>query len=389
MKNTLKTVALVLALALVFVGGYVLGSYKKDTGSALSADFLKRYNEISEYLKKYYYEGTNQQEFENGMLHGLASSLGDPYTRYLNEEELAEANAQDAESYVGIGVVISVDDNKMPKVARIYKNSPAQKAGLLENDVFTAIDGVAVEPNTELSKISGKLRGTSGTEVEVTVDRSGKSLTMKIVRAAVAIEYVSTRMLSGNIGYLSLSEFSQHSYSEVQAGVEALQAQGMKKLVIDLRSNPGGYVDSAVKIADIFLDQGIVTYTVDVQGNRHDYSSDKEKLSIPLVILVNGYSASASEIVVGALHDRGVATIVGTKTYGKGIIQMPFPLSTGGQLNVTIARYFTPNGVCIHGIGITPDHVVELPADVLNGTVKLTDKTDSQLQKAVELLKGM
>ena len=387
MKNSLRTVALVLALALVFVGGYVLGSYKQDAGTGLSTDFVKRYAEISEYLKKYYYQGTTPQQFEDGMLHGLASSLGDPYTRYLNEKELAESNAQDAESYVGIGVVISLDDSKMPKVARVYKNSPAQKAGLLENDVFTAIDGVAVEPNTELSAISGKLRGTAGTQVEVTVNRGGKSLTMKIGRAAVDIEYVTTRMLSGSIGYLSLSEFAQHSYSEVLAGVESLQAQGMKKLVIDLRSNPGGYVDAAVKIADIFLDQGLVTYTVDVQGSRHDYTSDKEKISIPLVILVNGYSASASEIVVGALHDRGAAAIVGTKTYGKGIIQMPFPLSTGGQLNVTIARYYTPNGVCIHGIGITPDYVVELPSDVLNGNVKLSDKTDSQLQKAIDLLK--
>ncbi len=389
MKNTLKTVALVLALALVFAGGYILGSFKKDISYGFSDEFLNKYEEISKILKEDYYEGTKSQLFEDGMIHGLASSLGDPYTRYMNEEELAEFNAQQAETYAGIGVVISLDDSKMPKVARVYKNSPAQKAGLLENDVFVAVNGETIQPNTELSAVSGKLRGEAGTEVEVSVARRGKSLTMKIIRATVDIEYVQTRMLSGSVGYLSLSEFSLHSYSEVKSGIEALQAQGMKKLVIDLRSNPGGYVDSAVKIADLFLDKGIVTYTVDAKGTRHDYTSDSAKLSIPLVVLVNSYSASASEIVVGALHDRNAATTVGTKTYGKGIIQMPYPLSTGGQLNVTIAKYFTPNGISIHKIGITPDHIVELPAEVLDGSSTLTDKNDSQLKKAIDLLKEM
>ena len=390
MKNTLKTVALVLALVLVFVGGYILGSFKKDISYGFSDEFLDKYEEISKILKDNYYEGTTNQQFEDGMIHGLASSLGDPYTRYMNEAELAEFNTQQAEIYAGIGVVISLDDSsKMPKIARVYKNSPAQKAGLQVNDVFIAVNGEAIQPNTELSTVSGKLRGEAGTEVEVSINRSGKTLTMKIMRATVDIEYVETRMLLGTIGYLSLSEFSLHSYSEVKAGIEALQAQGMTKLVIDLRSNPGGYVDSAVKIADLFLDKGIVTYTVDAKGTRHDYTSDSAKLNIPLVVLVNGYSASASEIVVGALHDRGAATTVGTKTYGKGIIQMPYPLSSGGQLNVTIAKYFTPNGISIHKIGITPDYVVELPANVLNGTVKLTDKSDTQLQKAIDLLKAM
>jgi carboxyl-terminal processing protease len=388
-----KAIALLLAMALVFSLGFVLGSLQSKDYE-FSETFLQRSAEIISYLKNSYFKPNTTQArevsdatLEDGMLHGLADGLGDPYTRYFNDEELAEHSASMAESYVGIGVLLSLGDDGFPVVVRVYKDSPAKRAGIEENDVIVGIDGQDLVAGTELIKVAGRLRGEAGTKVSVSVMRQSKRREFDLVRAAVAIEYVSARMINKEIGYISLSEFSMQCNVEVKQAIEALQAQGMKKLIFDLRSNPGGYVEPAVRIADLFLDEGLVAYTQYADGERKDYRSDAAKLNIPVVVLVNENSASASEIVVGALKDRGAATVVGQKTYGKGIIQLLYPLSKGGALNITIAGYFTPSGTSIHGVGITPDVIVGLPANVLNGTVKLTPDNDTQLQKAIELLK--
>jgi carboxyl-terminal processing protease len=385
-SNRTKTVAALLAVAMVFSLGYVLGSLQGGN-VAFSDEFIQRSGEISAILTDHYYLGVDDATLEDGMLHGLAQSVGDPYTRYLNEAELKAYTDASAETYVGIGVLISLNDAAMPTVIRVYRNSPAERGGVQAGDVITAVDDYIVEPGTDLSEVSRRLRGVAGTEVFVTLNRGGEAVSLTLTRAAVEIEYVESRMLSADIGYIALSEFSIRCHIEVKEAIASLQSRGMKKLVFDLRGNPGGYVDSAVAIADIFLDEGLVAYTVYADGTRHDYESNKEKLDIPVVTLVDGNSASASEIVVGALKDRGVAKVIGMQTYGKGIIQMLYALSEGGGLNVTIASYYTPNGTSIHGTGIAPDVEIALPEAVLNGTQALTPQNDTQLIGALDYLK--
>ena len=389
MKNRMKAVALILAWAVVFAGGYTIGSLGKSSDE-YSEDFIRTSREMTEILEDNYYLGVDQSELEDGMLHGLAQSVGDPYTYYLNASELVEYTAGNAESYEGIGVLITLNDNGLPMVTRVFSNSPAQSAGIVKGDVFTEVDGEDIQPGTsldDLSLTSSKLRGEPGTDVMVTLMREMESITLTLTRAAVDIEYVESRMLTGDIGYVSLSDFSMHCADEVQNAIQTLSGQGMKKLIFDLRFNPGGYVNSAVQIADLFLDEGVVVYTVYADGSEEEYLSYDDKYDIPLVVLVNEYSASSAEILTGALKDRGAATVVGTKTYGKGIIQLMYPLSGGGALNVTIASYSTPDGTRIHGIGIEPDVQAQLPEGVLNGTVSFTDENDTQLQTAIDLLK--
>lgn len=388
MKSRMKVIAAVLALALVFAGGFTLGSVKQND-TQLSDNYIRTRDEIMDLLEQNYYLGADQSVLEDGMLHGLAEGVGDAYTYYLNPEELEAYNDSNAESYVGIGVIIMLNENGLPAVTRVFHNSPAYGAGIVEGDVFIKVDGEDIQPGAtmdDLSQTSSKLRGEPGTDVTVTFLHESNPVTLTLTRAAVEIEYVEYRMLTADIGYIALSDFSFNCVEEVEAAISALREQGMKKLVFDLRFNPGGYVSSAVSIADMFLNEGVVVYTVYADQSREEYTSQDGKYDIPLVVLVNEYSASSSEILTGALKDRGAATIVGMQTYGKGIIQLMYPLSLGGAINITIASYYTPDYISIHGVGIEPDVEVQLPDDVLNGTVSLTDENDTQLQTAIEIL---
>lgn len=390
MKKALRIAAFAAALVLALTAGFAIG--RMDFGQqTLMGDsaFDQRAQEIRQILEQYFYKGVEAGTLEDGMLHGMADALGDPYTTYYNEEELEQYNEVTSETYGGIGVVISMDaETGYPKASRVYKNSPAEKAGMMAGDIFVAVDGERISSEDTLTDLSNRMRGEIGTQVNVTVQRGGQELEFTITRAQIQAEYVEYRMLDNEVGYILISEFSTKCDEEFEAAVAQLQSQGMKRLVLDVRSNPGGYVEQAVSIADMLLPEGVVVSLRDKDGKTQDYTSDADQLGIPMVVLVNEYSASASEILVGALKDYGVATVVGMKTYGKGIVQMMFPLSAGGALDVTIASYYTPNGTSIHGVGIAPDVEIQLSDDLLSGETALTDATDNQLQRAIEIVKS-
>ena len=344
--------------------------------------------EIEGIIQQYYYKDVSDEDMEEGVLHGAVLALGDPYSMYMNKEEKQAYNETLEGQYSGIGVLASMDKSMRPVIAQVYRGTPAEQAGLQKGDVIIAVDGEEIDlsASADLSKVTGKIRGEEGTEVSITVERNGQKKEFTMKRKTVQINYVTCRMLTDTVGYIKIDEFSGSALTEYQAAVKELQEKGMQKLVLDLRDNPGGFVDYAVEIADELLPEGTIMSIKDKNGQSKEYKSDASAADFPMAVLCNGNSASASEILVAALKDYSRATIIGEKTYGKGIIQSHFDLSWGGYLKLTTASYYSPNGNAIHEVGIEPNEKVSLPAEVQNGTVELTDQNDTQLQKALEVL---
>lgn len=330
---------------------------------------------------------------------GLAVSVDDHYTNYYNKEEFASFNTSLSNSFYGIGIVISVDTttNKLIVVSPI-EGGPSANAGIMPGDYIVAVDGVEYSGN-QMNEAVSLMRGDSledkkGTQVTVTVERAGTRNDYVITRDIVRINSVNSKMVDDEIGYIRITAFnavddksdgSQDTYDEFIAAIDSLKAEGMKKLVIDLRNNPGGSLSVVNKIADELLPAGIITYTETKTGKREEYTSSAGELGIPMTVLVNGGSASASEVLTGALKDYKKATVIGTKTFGKGVVQTVIPLGDGSGISLTTSKYYSPSGVCIHGIGIEPDIVVE--ADETKQISDLSVDEDIQLQKAIEVLK--
>lgn len=330
---------------------------------------------------------------------GLAVSVDDHYTNYYNKEEFASFNTSLSNSFYGIGIVISVDTktNKLIVVSPI-EGGPSANAGIMPGDFIVAVDGVEYSGN-QMNEAVSLMRGDSledkkGTQVTVTVERAGTRNDYVITRDIVRINSVNSKMVDDEIGYIRITAFnavddksdgSQDTYDEFIAAIDSLKAEGMKKLVIDLRNNPGGSLSVVNKIADELLPAGIITYTETKTGKREEYTSSAGELGIPMTVLVNGGSASASEVLTGALKDYKKATVIGTKTFGKGVVQTVIPLGDGSGISLTTSKYYSPSGVCIHGIGIEPDIVVE--ADETKQISDLSVDEDIQLQKAIEVLK--
>ena len=344
----------VLSLLLSCAGGLFIGR-----GSGASDAKLA---EIEGIIQQYYYKDVSDEDMEEGVLHGAVLALGDPYSMYMNKEEKQAYNETLEGQYSGIGVLASMDKSMRPVIAQVYRGTPAEQAGLQKGDVIIAVDGEEIDlsASADLSKVTGKIRGEEGTEVSITVERNGQKKEFTMKRKTVQINYVTCRMLTDTVGYL--------------------------KIVLDLRDNPGGFVDYAVEIADELLPEGTIMSIKDKNGQSKEYKSDASAADFPMAVLCNGNSASASEILVAALKDYNRAAIIGEKTYGKGIIQSHYDLSWGGYLKLTTASYYSPNGNAIHEVGIEPNEKVSLPAEVQNGTVELTDQNDTQLQKALEVL---
>lgn len=344
--------------------------------------------EITSLIQNNYYQDVSQEQIEEGVLHGAVLALGDPYSAYMNEEEKQGYNESLEGAYVGIGVLTTFNSDWQAVIAQVYNNSPAQKAGLQKGDIFVAVDGeeINVAASKDLSEITGKIRGEAGTSVEITIQRNGQEMSFMVQREEVHITYVTSRMLANNIGYIKIDEFSGSALEEYQQAVTQLQQQGMQSMILDLRDNPGGFVDYAVEIADELLPKATIISVRDKAGNEKQYTSDSEAMDFPMAVLVNQNSASASEILTVALKENDRAAIIGEKTYGKGIIQSHFNLSWGGYLKLTTASYYSPDGHAIHEVGITPDIEVSLPEEIQNDPKLLTDETDTQLQKAIEIL---
>ena len=339
-------------------------------------------------LENKYIGEINDEELIDGALKGYVNALGDPYTTYYTKEEMKEIMEETNGNFVGIGIYMT--ENIKENVIMVIKpieNSPAEKAGILPGDIITKINDVEYTGD-KLEEASNKIRGEEGTKVKLEIYRNGETKEFEITRKKVVISHITTKVLEDNIGYIAISDFDGDCANEFKTKYKELEKKGITKLIIDIRNNGGGIVDKSLEIANTMIEKGSTLLITKDKKNNEDITKATENpiINMPVVVLTNEYSASASEILAGALKDNNKATLVGTKTYGKSIIQELNKLSDGSGLKVTVSEYYTPNHTAINKIGITPDVEVEL-SDEAKKQSNLEEKDDNQLQKAIEILK--
>ena len=350
---------------------------------AVSQETKEKLSGIQALIEKEYIGEVDEDALQTGICQGYVGALGDPYSAYYDEEQTSALMETTQGEYGGIGVVLTQNlDTGVTTASSVYEDSPAMKAGMKDGDIIYQVEGRDVS-GMDLEEISGNIKGEKGTTVEITVLRGEdrEEVTLTITRDTIQAETVKTRMLEDEIGYLAISEFDSVTLEQYKEGLEELKAQGMEGLIVDLRGNPGGNLDTVCEILDLMLPEGLIVYTEDKDGNRQEFTSDEaQEVQVPLAVLVDGNSASASEIYAGAIQDYGIGQIVGTKTYGKGVVQTIYALKDGPSLKLTVAEYFTPNGRNIDGEGITPDVEVAYQRD------ENDPEADNQLDRAVEAL---
>ncbi len=364
------------------------GSQSAGGDSVVSATLFQKIQAIEDTIKSQYYrdEDIDSAGMEAGIYKGMIEALGDPYSTYYTPEELAALMDKTEGIYYGIGAGVSLDTvTGYPKISKVYSNTPAEEAGLRGNDIIYEVEGETTY-GLELTEVVNRIKGEEGTWVKLTIYREGQSdyLYIDVQRRKVNIPTIEWQMLEGDVAYIQIAEFDEVTVSQFKEALDGAKAQGMKGLIIDLRGNPGGSLDAVVGVCNEILPEGLIVYTEDKYGNRKEYKSDgKNKLQVPLAVLIDGNSASASEILAGAVKDYELGTLVGTTTYGKGIVQMVIPISDGSALKLTISSYFTPKGNNIHNIGVEPD--VEC---LFDGEAYYTDpaRPDNQLEKAHEVV---
>ena len=367
-------------------------SEKSGKVSGAAIDWNKvtdKEEEIYNTIDEYYLNGIDNDKMKDGIYKGMVDSLGDPYTVYYNSEEYKQFTSSSSGTYSGIGVAVSQNvTTGAITIVKTFKKGSGEKEGMKPGDVIYKVEGKRIE-GLELSKVVSMIKGEEGTFVKVTVLRDGKEIEFNLERKKLEVDTVNYRMedRSGKkIGYISVSEFDEVTASQFKSAISELSKEGMEGLVIDLRDNPGGLLDVTCEMLDRMIKKGLLVYTVDKYGKRVDEdATDSDSFDKPVAILVNGNSASASEVFSGAMKDYKAATLVGTKTFGKGIVQSIVPFGDGTAMKVTVSKYYTPNGVNIHGTGIEPDVVVELSKDATkNG--KYERKNDNQLDKALDVV---
>ena len=346
---------------------------------------LEKYKSI---IDEFYLGEVNEEDLKEGAIKGYIEGLGDPYTEYISKEEMKEDMEDTLGNYVGIGIYMLLDEeNGKIKVLAPMKGSPAETVGIKSGDIIETVDGEEYTKD-EMSEVANKIKGKEGTTVKIGIKRGEENLEFEVTRQNIKVNPVEGKILENNIGYIQFASFDETTYEDFKAKYEELKNQGITSLIIDLRNNGGGLVDQATDIADLFVEKDTpLLYEVDKDGNEEVIKAENDvTINIPTIILTNENTASASEILAGALKDLGKAKIVGTKTYGKGIIQQIIPLSDGSGIKITTEEYQTPNRNKIHEVGIEPDETVELPETVTN-VLEILEDQDTQLQKAIELLK--
>ncbi|WP_158602166.1 S41 family peptidase [Cohnella endophytica] len=366
------TLALLLSVALFAIGSPI----------ALGAS-AEQVQEVRDLLEQYHLSKPDDTVLSGTEMDKMVESLHDPYTQYFDDEQWSSFNSALEQTFVGIGIVIS-EEKGIVYVQEVIAGSPAEASGLQAGDALAAADGKSLK-GLSSADVQKELRGVEGTSVKLTVNRGGKTLSFIITRRAVQLPAVAARMLDNNIGYLSLSGFSSNSGNEVKTELEKLEKNGLSALVFDLRNNGGGYVNAAQFIAGLFIEKGILAHMKDRDGIDHPLEVNGSKKTYPVIMLVNENSASASELLSGALQDYGVAKLVGTKTYGKGVVQSILSVKSGGVLKVTVQEYYTPAGRKVDKVGLTPNVVVNGAAEQfinayrLAGGQKVTVTTASGL----------
>ena len=381
------------ALAMLLVAGLVScglkaknsNSGEKDTTEAISSETDKKLEKLESLINQYYLKDVDQDELQQGIYEGYIAGLNDPYSVYYDEEATKSFQESTDGEYDGIGAVMSQNkETGIITISQVYEGSPAEQAGMKDNDILYKVEDEEVT-GKDLTEVVSKIKGEKGTDVNLTVLRGDDREEVAVTATRDTIEYptVSSKMLDNGIGYLRITEFDSVTYDQYKNAYNDLKNQGMKGMVVDLRSNPGGSLSIVCKILGEILPEGKIVYTQDKNGKEEDFTSDEEhQIDIPMTVLVNQYSASASEIFAGAIQDYDLGAIVGTQTYGKGVVQQIFDLKDGTCVKLTIAKYFTAKGQDIDGKGITPDVAIDYQADENN------PEADNQLDKAIETLQG-
>lgn len=341
--------------------------------------------EIFKFVDTYYVNEYNENDLIEGMYAGIVSGLNDRYSYYMDKKTFTSFLESTEGTYAGIGTVVSIDKNdKKLTVITVYPDSPAEKSGIKEGDKILKINDFDVSEDNYVEAVE-MMKGKKGTSVKLNIYRKSQDTTfdINVVRNDINIPTVGHKMVNDTTGYIMITQFDRVTYDQFVKAYNELNEKGMKELIIDLRGNPGGLLDVVVKISDMLIPKGFVTYVEDKNGKRTYEYSDDNYMNKPLVILVNENSASASEVLSGAVKDTNVGKLVGTTTYGKGVVQNIYKLNDGSGIKVTVAKYYTPSGVCIDGTGIVPDYVIEMNEDYI-GT-----ENDIQLKKAVEIVKDI
>ena len=372
--------------------GSVEALNKAQAEKLVDAQFLIKLQGLESWVKQYFlFDIPDEETVQTALYRAYMDTLDDPYSCYYTAEEYEDMMESTEGTYYGIGVMVSQDPETNELTAiRVFPDSPGQKAGMLAGDIIKVVDGTDVT-DMDINSIVALIKGEIGTEVAITVYRPSAEETLDLVavRDKIEVPTIESELLDGGIGYIAVTEFDGVTDTQFEAKLEELKKAGMKGLVIDLRDNPGGLLDVVLNMLDIVLPEGLLLYTEDKDGKGDRFYSDAEHyFDQPLVILVNENSASASEVFTGAVRDYGAGLIVGTKTFGKGIVQSIFPLTDGCAIKLTTSRYFTPAGICIHGEGITPDIVVELDEELAT-QYEITFEDDNQLQAAIKALNAM
>lgn len=370
-----------------FVKGNSLNKYLALMTSDESQDISQTLDTYRAVIDKYYLGEVDEESLKEGAIKGYIEGLGDPYTEYISKEDMQDYLEDTMGNFVGIGIYM-VKDTETNRIMILtpIKNSPAERAGIRPGDYIIAVDGEEYTGD-DLTVISTKIKGEEGTTVKLQILRGEETLDFEITRENIVVNPVDGEVLENNIGYIEFSSFDEGTAEQFKTKFEELQSQGITSLIIDLRNNGGGIVDEALQIAGYIADKdSVLLYEVDKDNNETVETNESDPIiNMPVIILTNENTASSSEILAGALKDLGKAKTVGTKTYGKGVIQQILTLPDGSGVKITTEKYLTPNRTEINKIGIEPDETVELPDEVEN-VLNVERSQDTQLQKAIEML---
>jgi len=394
-KRIYKSIMLIIVVAIVtFVLTSVflynkLGVSKYISISGVSSELIKKISTVNSILKSEFISEINEEDLVNGAIKGYVNGVGDEYTEYFTKEEMEDFMSETEGNYVGIGIYMLKDTEKN-NIVVLYpiEGSPAEKAGILTGDVIKKVNGVEYSGD-DFDKVATYIKGEAGTKVNLEIERNGKTLNFEVERKKIDLYPIESEVLENNIGYIKITSFDKECGKEFRSAYEKLSKSKLKGLIIDLRNNGGGIVDEALEIADYMLEKNnVILITKDKEGNEEiEKSTQKPIVTVPIVILTNESTASASEILAGALKENSKATIVGKKTYGKGVIQELITLSDGSGIKLTIEEYYTPNKNKINGVGIYPDKEISLPETVIS-SYNLEKENDTQLKEAINIFKN-
>lgn len=380
-----KTIIWCAVVSIAFTSGKYFGSFTGHStvgNTIITKETAKKAEAIQKVIDTYYLEEENISDVQEGVYKGMLDALGDPYSVYYSKEEYDAFQESYSGEYCGIGATLMQDgETGIITIVKPFDGSPAKEAGMRTDDILYKVEDEEVT-GQDLTEVVSKVKGVENTTVHLTILRGSEEIEMDVVRRTISVPTVESEMLENNIGYIAISEFDEITLEQWNEAYSTLNAQGMQSLIVDLRNNPGGGLSVVANILDTILPEGIIVYHEDKYGRKDEFTSDEEhKIEIPMAVLINGNSASASEIFAGAVKDYKLGTLIGTTTFGKGIVQQMISLGDGSAVKVTISKYYTPSGVCIHETGIEPDIEVKFDSEKY-----LEDESDNQLQKAIEVL---